>query len=124
MYTEKKICQEATINQLIKRKGVLVENINNSMTFVMGTVTKGRYSICGQKNCSCRNKTNPKLHGPYNDLRYRGGDKTGSIFLTEEKMPIAERLVQEYAEVRETLKEISCINLELFRRKEFEYLKT
>lgn len=124
MYTEKKLCQEATVNQLIKRKEVLLNKINGLMTFIMGTVTKGRYSICGQRKCSCRDKTNPKLHGPYNDLRYRGGDKTGSIFLTEEKMPIAEKLVQEYADIREILKEISCINLELFRRKEFKYLES
>lgn len=124
MYTEKKICQEATINQLIKRKEILLKEMSGQMTFVMGTITKGRYSICGQRKCSCRNKTNPKLHGPYNDLRYRGGDKTGSIFLTEEKMPIAEKLVQEYADVRKIMKEISCINLELFRRKEFKYLES
>ena len=124
MYKEQEKCREATINQLIKRKGVLIGEINKLMNFVMGSITKNRYSKCGKKHCVCHDKINPKLHGPYSDISHRGGDKTGSIFLTEEKIPVAEKMVQDYAEIREVMKEISCINLELFRRKEFQHLES
>ena len=124
MYKEQKKCREATINQLIKRKEILCGEMNELMNFVMGSITKNRYSKCGKSYCSCHDKVNPKLHGPYSDLSHRGGDKTGSIFLTEEKMHVAEKIVQDYADIREVMKEISCINLELFRRKEFQHLET
>lgn len=124
MYKEQKKCREATLNQLIKRKEILCEKMNELKNFVMGSITKNRYSKCGKSYCSCHDKIKPKLHGPYSDLSHRGGDKTGSIFLTEEKMHVAEKIVQDYADIREVMKEISCINLELFRRKEFQHLET
>lgn len=124
MYNIKEKCREASVEQLIKRKALLIKRMNGLMTFVMGSITNGRYSKCGKKSCSCHDKIKPKLHGPYSDLSHRGGDKVGSIFLTTEKAPIAEKLIKEYEELWTILKEISCINLELFRRKEFEYLNS
>lgn len=119
MYKEKEKCRAATISQLLKRKKVVVANLNGLMSFVMGSISCNK-SKCGKKYCACHDKTSPKLHGPYRNLSYRGGDKIGSVFLTDEKAPIAEKMVGEYATLREVLKEISCINLELFRRKEFD----
>lgn len=124
MYNIKEKCREASVEQLIKRKTLLLKKMSGLMTFIMGSITNGRYSKCGKKSCACHDKTKPKLHGPYSDLSHRGGDKPGSIFLTSEKAPIAEKLIKEYEELWAILKEISCINLELFRRKEFQYLNS
>ena len=110
------------MNQLLKRKDKLIAEVNDMMSFVMGSVFTSK-SKCGKKYCACHNEKNPQLHGPYKNLSYRGGDKPGSIFLTDEKVSVAENMVEQYATLRETLKEISCINLEIFRRKEFEKLK-
>lgn len=122
MYKEKVKCRAATISQLLKRKKKLILEVNGMMSFIMGSITSNK-SKCGKKYCACHDKKSPKLHGPYKNLSYRGGDKIGSIFLTDEKTTIAENLVEQYATLREVLKEVSCINLELFRRKEFETLK-
>ena len=122
MYKEKEKCRAATIGQLLKRKEKVIADLNGLMSFVMGSISCNN-SKCGNKYCACHDKTSPKLHGPYRNLSYRGGDKIGSIFLTDEKAPIAEKMVEEYATLREVLKEISCINLELFRRKEFDEIK-
>ena len=123
MYKNKENCRGASSVQLLKRKSLLIENLDDLMNFIMGTISGNRYSKCGKKQWACHNKKNPKLHGPYTDLSHRGGEKPGSIFLTAEKAPIAEKLTKNNDEVWETLKEISCINLELFRRKEFQFLE-
>ena len=121
MYKEIKKCQLATINQLLKRKGRLIEEFSDMKSFVMGTISENELK-CGKKNCACHDKKNPKLHGPYKNLSYRGGDKNGTIFLTEEKVPIAEKMIDQYANLKNILKEISCINLELLRRNELQNL--
>lgn len=122
MYKEKEKCRVATISQLLKRKSKIIIELNTMMSFVMGSISCNK-SKCGKKYCACHDKKNPQLHGPYRNLSYRGGDKIGSIFLTDEKAPIAEEMIEKYAKLREILKEISCINLELFRRKEFDKLE-
>ena len=121
MYKEIKKWQLATINQILKRKGRLIEEFSDMKSFVMGTISENELK-CGKKNCACHDKKNPKLHGPYKNLSYRGGDKNGTIFLTEEKVPIAEKMIDQYANLKNILKEISCINLELLRRNELQNL--
>ena len=85
----------------------------------MGTISENELK-CGKKNCACHNKVSPKLHGPYKSLSYRGGDKNGTIFLTDEKVSVAEKMIAQYTNLKELLKEVSCINLELLRRNELQ----
>lgn len=88
----------------------------------MGNVVE-KMEICGNPNCVCRDKKKPQLHGPYSNLAYRGGDSTGMIHLTPEKAAWAKKMVTQYNEIWDIVREISCINLELLRRKDFEALK-
>lgn len=88
-------------------------------SFVMGTISENVIK-CGKKNCACHDKKNPKLHDPYKNLSYRSEDKNGTIFLTSEKVTVAEKMISQYANLKEVLKEISCINLEFLKRNELQ----
>lgn len=122
MFLEKEKIQKATLNRLVKRKEKLFSVLSGLRHFCMGNIVE-KLEICGNPNCACRDKKNPKLHGPYFNLAYRGGDKTGMLHLTPEKVKYAKKMVQQYSEVWRTIREIACINLELLRRKEFSKLE-
>lgn len=122
MFLEKKKVQKATLNRLVRRKEKLFSDLLKYRHFCMGNIVE-KLEICGNPNCACRNKKKPKLHGPYFNLAYRGGDKTGMLHLTPEKLKYAQKMVQQYKKIWLTIREIACINLEFLRRKEFSKLE-
>ena len=122
MYRIKEKRIKASLNALKNRKKKLFDMIIKNHTFCNGTVGE-KLEICGYKNCICRRKINPKLHGPYQNLYYRGSDKNGTLHLTPEKAKHAKIMVQQYKKITDIIQEISCINLELLRRKEFDLLE-
>lgn len=122
MFKEKKKRLNASIDELVSRKKELCNILSNSRIFTIATIVK-KMEICGNPKCSCRNKKNPKLHGPYYNLSYRGGDSVGMLHLTPEKKDWADKMVAQYKALGDIIKEISCINLELLRRKDFDALE-
>jgi hypothetical protein len=122
MYRKKEKRIKASLNALMNRKKKLFNMIIKNHMFCNGTIGE-KFEICGNKKCACRNKTNPKLHGPYKNLYYRGGDKNGTLHLTLEKAEHAKIMVQQYKKVTDIIQEVACINLELLRRKNFDLLK-
>ena len=122
MFIQKEKVQKASLNQLVKRKEKMVLNLLKYRHFCMGNIVE-KLEICGNPNCSCRDKKNPKLHGPYFNLSYRGGDKGGMLHLTPAKLKYAGKMVLQYEKLWLTVRELACINLELLRRKEFSKLE-
>ena len=122
MYRIKEKRINASLKALLKRKKKLYVLLNNNRMFCMGNIVE-KMEICGTPTCACHDKKNPKLHGPYMNLAYRGGDKTGMLHLTAEKAKYAKIMVSQYKEIWNIIREIACINLELLRRKDFENLK-
>lgn len=57
-----------------------------------GTLSK-QYNVCNKHNCKCKDKNNPKRHGPYYQLSYtrKGKSKTEfvkEVFLADVKMQV------------------------------------
>jgi len=122
MYRKKIKRTNASLKALLNRKKKLFDLLNTRKMFCMGNIVE-KMEICGTPTCGCRNKKNPKLHGPYLNLAYRGGDKSGMLHLTPQKAKFAKIMVKQYNDIWDIIREIACINLELLRRKEFESLK-
>lgn len=73
------------------------------------------YGRCGNPNCRCRAKKNPILHGPYQYLSHRHGNRTQTIVLTKSKRPHARAWVANYKRLIQTVYELSEVNFRLLR---------
>jgi hypothetical protein len=62
-------------------------------------------------------KKKPRLHGPYDYLAHRGGEKPGMLVIGPEQLSVAKKLCANYSIVWEIMRKISTINVELLRRK-------
>ena len=56
-----------------------------------------QYNVCGNPNCACKNKENPKKHGPYYQLSFSRKGKSTTRFIKED-------------EIEKTRKQIETIN--------------
>ena len=75
-----------------------------------------RFSVCGKKNCNCR-QGGPK-HGPFYYLTQSlGVGQVNKFFLkTETQQQSARAAIAHYRQIQEQLEELSQINTELLRR--------
>jgi hypothetical protein len=48
-----------------------------------GSISK-QYNVCGNPNCRCKDKINPKKHGPYYQLSFVRKGKSSSQFIKKE----------------------------------------
>lgn len=60
--------------------------------------TLGRqFNVCGNPNCACKDKENPKRHGPYWQLSYTRGGRSRSEFVRKEDLAAVRRQLKDYA---------------------------
>jgi len=69
----------------------------------------------GSKNCKCKRKINPILHGPYPYLSFRGAKSNHSILLGKAKKEHAEKAVDNHKKIMETLIGLSEIDFKILR---------
>jgi len=69
----------------------------------------------GSKNCKCKRKVNPILHGPYPYLSFRGEKSNHSILLSKGKKEHAEKAIENYKKIMKIVIEISDINFNILR---------
>ena len=61
-----------------------------------GTLSR-QFNVCGNPNCACKDKKNPKRHGPYNQLSYTRGGKSRTEFVRREDLAAVKRQLRDYA---------------------------
>jgi len=64
-------------------------------------------SVCGKPNCKCKDKKNPKLHGPYNVLSYSLSEKSSSISLSIKEVPTANEMIERFKKAKSLLNELA-----------------
>lgn len=69
----------------------------------------------GSKNCKCKRKINPILHGPYPYLSFRGAKSNHSILLGKSKKGHAEKAVDNHKKIMELLIGLSDIDFQILR---------
>jgi hypothetical protein len=60
-----------------------------------GSISK-QFNVCGKANCRCKDKKNPKKHGPYYQLSYVHKGKSTSQFIKKDFLDDTKRQTQNY----------------------------
>lgn len=60
-----------------------------------GSLSK-QYNVCGKVGCCCKDKKNPKKHGPYYQLSYSHKGRSTSQFIKEEFLDDTKRQIDNY----------------------------
>jgi len=84
-----------------------------------GTLEK-RYNVCGKANCCCKDKKNPKKHGPYYKLSYSVKGKNSSIFVKEKDAELVRKMTDAYRKHRNMPMKLGLKFAELCKEKGFE----
>ena len=87
----------------------------NAEPILPGTL-ECRYNICGKAGCRCKDKVNPRKHGPYYRLSYSIKGKNSSIFVPEEDARAIAMMTENYREARSNTQELALEIAELYRR--------
>ncbi len=73
------------------------------------------YNVCGKAQCRCKDKTNPKKHGPYHRLSYNLRGKNSSISVKKEDAAAVKEMTDNYREARSNMQELSLSMVALYR---------
>ena len=64
-----------------------------------GSISK-QYNVCGNPNCKCKAKKNPRKHGPYYQLSYVHRGRNSSQFIRKEFLAQTRKQVCTYRKFR------------------------
>lgn len=84
-----------TINSLESKIERIKQKIFNLGDMHPGSLSK-QFNICGNPNCRCKDKENPKKHGPYYQLSFVHRGKSSSRFINKEYVPEVKRQLANY----------------------------
>ncbi len=78
-----------------------------------------QYNVCGNPTCRCKDKKNPKKHGPYYQLSYTWKRKSTSEFVRKEDVDAVKKQLANYKRFMELRDEWieCCIQLSKERKK-------
>ncbi len=97
----------------------LIEELAVISPMLPGTLEK-RYNVCGKANCCCKDKNNPKKHGPYYKLSFSVKGKNSSIFVKEKDVELVREMTDAYRKHRNIPMELGLKFAELCKEKGFE----
>lgn len=84
-----------------------------------GTLEK-RYNVCGKAGCCCKDKDNPRKHGPYYRLCYNLKGKNSSIFIPEQDALAIMEMTNNYRNARSNIQDLGLEMLELYHQNGLE----
>ena len=84
-----------------------------------GALSK-QYNVCGKPGCRCKDKQNPKRHGPYYQISYTHLGKSTSEFVKKERVPEARMQLANYAKFRRLTQQWVALSLRIARARRME----
>lgn len=81
---------------------------------------KSYLNICGTPGCKCKDKKNPKKHGPYNKLSYSVAGKSSSMFIKTINLSEAENMVTNFKRIKELVNILALENIHILRQNNFD----
>lgn len=90
-----------------------------------GSLSK-QYNVCGKAGCRCKDKKNPKKHGPYYQLSYSNKGRSSSQFIKKEFLEETKKQIDNYKRFKkltETWVELALEQAKLKIEIAKEYLK-
>ena len=91
-----------------------VERMLNAKPMLPGTLEE-HYNVCGKAQCRCKDKINPRKHGPYYRLSYSLKGKNSSVFVKKEDAPAIREMTENYRESRSNTQDLALEMIELYR---------
>ena len=91
-----------------------VEKMLNAKPMLPGTLEE-HYNVCGKAQCRCKDKINPRKHGPYYRLSYSLKEKNSSVFVKKEDAPAIREMTENYRESRSNTQDLALEMIELYR---------
>jgi len=79
-----------------------------------GSLSK-QYNVCGNPTCRCKDKDNPKKHGPYYQLSYTHKGRSKSEFVKKEDLAEVKKQIRHYQRFKQLMGEWVDLSLELAR---------
>lgn len=93
--------------------------INNLGPMLPGSISR-QFNVCGTPGCKCKDRKNPKKHGPYYQLSFSINGKSSSLFIKKEMLAEAKRRVKRYHEFKQLSSELVQASIDLVRKHGFE----
>ena len=74
-----------------------------------------QYTVCNKKNCACKDKKNPKKHGPYYQLSYSIKGKSSTKFIKPEQVDQVENYIKEYKKLKTLFNDLTEAYVKKFK---------
>lgn len=91
--------------------GIMIQ----SKPFLPGTLAE-HYNVCGKAQCRCKDKINPRKHGPYYRLSYSLSGKNSSIAVSREDAPFILEMTENYRKFRTNTQILGLEIVESYRK--------
>lgn len=81
-----------------------------------GSISK-QFNICGNPNCKCKDKVDPKKHGPYYQLSFVHKGRSSSRFIKKECLAEIKLQTQNYKRFKKLVDEWKILATDLSQEK-------
>jgi hypothetical protein len=81
-----------------------------------GSLSK-QYNVCGNPSCRCKDKANPRKHGPYYQLSYVHRGKSTTEFVRKEDIAQVRRQIGNFRVFRDLTQEWVDLSLRIARER-------
>lgn len=98
--------------QLERKIGAIKKKLMAVGEMYPGAVSE-QYNICGTPGCKCKDKENPRKHGPYSNLSFTFQGKSSTKFIRKELVSDFKRYTANYKKFREYSEHLIECNMEL-----------
>ena len=82
-----------------------------------------QYTTCNKNGCACKNKINPKKHGPYYQLSYSIKGKSSTRFVKVEDVETVQTYINEYHKLKALMNDLSESYAKKFKQHGWKYQK-
>lgn len=91
-----------------------IKNIVQGKPILPGSLEE-HYNVCGKTPCRCKDKVNPRKHGPYYRLSYSLKGKNSSVSVKKEDASSIKQMTDNYRQLRSNSLELGLEMIELYR---------
>ena len=95
------------------------KEIFNSGKFHPGKISL-QYTVCNKPNCACKDKVNPKKHGPYYQLSYSVKGKSRTRFIKAKDVDKVNDYIREYKRIKALINDLSEAYVDQFKKDGWE----
>lgn len=114
------------IRYRLKKEGFMLKKstINEILSLLSNPIIPGGIksylNICGTPGCRCKDKKDPKKHGPYNKLSYSVAGKSSTMFIKTIHLSEAENMVGNFKRIKELVNILALENVDTLRKNNFD----